>query len=124
LAAAACGWCSSDTSEAACPACGRSGRRASSRPPVTLGHLLPTYGLTVSGLVKKGWSGLTDDDEVECAANTLAGLGWLRFRSVRRAGKGGHTAIKIELGPNIATEGKIIYPAAAGAGADDKTLKT
>lgn len=75
----------------------------------------PVGGMTIAAIVRMGWSGLTEDDDVERAVNTLADHGWLRLKSTRRAGKGGHTALKIELRPNIAAEGKVIYPTAAGA---------
>jgi hypothetical protein len=35
----------------------------------------PVDGLTISALVKKGWSGLTNDDEVKCVANTVSDRG-------------------------------------------------
>jgi hypothetical protein len=70
-------------------------------------------GLTVSGLVRAGWRGLTDDDEVTQAVDVLADLGWLRLQPVKRA-SGGPRTFRIELRPNIASEGRIVQPEAAG----------
>ncbi|MGX4803980.1 DUF3987 domain-containing protein [Bradyrhizobium guangdongense] len=74
----------------------------------------PIDGMTIAGIVRARWKGLADDTEVAQAVDVLADLGWLRLQPVKRA-SGGPRTFKIELRPNVATEGKIVQPEAAGA---------